>query len=140
MSRDIIKEINLFTECLLCGMAFGLIYDCFRVYRKIKKHNRVMVDIEDFLYWMICFGISFCLLYYANNIVIRFFCIMAAAIGMWIYYKTVGIVFIKITLRICDFFLNPIRQIKNKLTAKAKHFKIILKRRERGDSDLAKEK
>ena len=51
-------------------MAFA--YDVLRLFRRLVRHGRFAVDIEDILYWTICFLLSFTLLYYGNNGVIRF--------------------------------------------------------------------
>lgn len=117
MSRTIVNEGMLFVWCILGGVLFSLLYDLFRLFRKLIKHGRIWIDLEDILYWSICFVCSFCFLYYVNYGVIRFFCVLGAAIGMTIYLI-----------------------IKNWLTKIGKQFTINLRKHvnSKGEMDLAK--
>lgn len=119
MSSQIIKEAYSFACCVAGGFLFGLLYEMFCLFRKLVRHNRWWVDLEDILYWIICFLCSFCYLYYVNFGVIRFFCVMGAGLGMAIFVK-----------------------IKNMLTILFKQFKMCLRRliKRKGEMDLAKEK
>lgn len=74
-------------------MAFA--YDLLRLFRRLVRHGRLAVDLEDLLYWTLCFLASFTLLYYGNNGVIRFVAVLGAALGMLVYSLSMGRIFVK---------------------------------------------
>lgn len=74
-------------------MAF--VYDLLRLFRRLVRHGRFAVDVEDLLYWTVCFFASFTILYYGNNGVIRFVAVLGAALGMLFYSVTIGKVFVR---------------------------------------------
>ena len=126
MSDSIVRESIIFVYCIISGYFFGLIYDVFRLYRRIVKHGKFWIDLEDLLYWLICFVISFCLLYYINYGVIRLFCVLGAAFGMWLYCKTIGRIFVRAGVRIFRIIIYPLCYVKNLLTKIGKQFTMIL--------------
>lgn len=80
---------------IITGVIMTFAYDILRLLRRIIRHNRFFVDMEDLLFWAACFFTSFTLLYYGNNGVIRFAAVMGAGIGMLAYTLTVGRFFVK---------------------------------------------
>ena len=95
------------------GMAFS--YDLLRLFRRLVRHGRFAVDLEDLLYWAACFIVSFTLLYYGNNGVIRFSAVFGAAIGMAFYTVTVGRFFVKISFWIIDKTVGKLFRIIAKI-------------------------
>lgn len=98
MSADIIREWNFWLASVLAGAGMAFLYDIFRLFRRLIRHGRLAVDLEDILYWAVCFGISFALLYYGNNGVIRFAAVIGAAVGMLVYVATLGRFFCPVQL------------------------------------------
>ncbi|MBO5033230.1 MAG: spore cortex biosynthesis protein YabQ [Lachnospiraceae bacterium] len=97
-------------------MAFS--YDFIRLFRRLVRHGRFAVDLEDILYWTVCFLLSFTLLYYGNNGVIRFAAVLGAAAGMGIYAVTLGRFFVKVSYWLIDqtignFFRLTVRIIRS---------------------------
>lgn len=95
MSGTIITEWHFWTASIITGAAMTFAYDILRLWRRIIRHNRFFVDMEDLLFWAACFFASFTLLYYGNNGVIRFAAILGAGIGMLAYTLTIGRFFVK---------------------------------------------
>lgn len=127
MSGMIIREWYFLLYSVLTGFSFAFLYDQIRLLRRLCKHHRWMVDAEDILYWTICFFASFYLLYYGNNGVVRFCAVLGAAIGMFLYSKTVGRIYVKSLYRFIMLLLSPYRFLKIRLTRIRNHFKIKIR-------------
>lgn len=138
MSGEIVKEWYFWLVSIATGVFMAFAYDVVRLFRRLVKHGRLAVDLEDILYWTACFGLSFTLLYYGNNGVIRFAAVFGAAIGMCVYAVTVGRFFVRVCYLVIDrtigSLLRLIRKIVRKLRAllrpvkcfvvkKCRHFK-----------------
>jgi len=102
MSGNIIREWHFWLASIATGACMAFAYDLLRLFRRLVRHGRFAVDLEDILYWSACFVISFSLLYYGNNGVIRFAAVFGAAIGMCIYILTLGRVFVRFSFFIID--------------------------------------
>lgn len=96
MSKAIIADLDLWFASIAAGVCMAFAYDLLRLFRRLVRHGRLAVDVEDLLYWTICFFVSFVLLYYGNNGVIRFVAVFGAALGMLLYVVSVGRIFVKI--------------------------------------------
>ena len=96
MSEAIIADLDLWLASIATGVCMAFAYDVLRLFRRLVPHGRFAVDVEDLLYWTICFFVSFVLLYYGNNGVIRFVAVFGAALGMLFYVVTVGRIFVKV--------------------------------------------
>ena len=96
MSETIIADLDLWLASIATGISMAFVYDWLRLFRRFVRHGRFAVDVEDLLYWTICFFVSFVLLYYGNNGVIRFVAVFGAALGMLLYAVTVGRIFVKV--------------------------------------------
>lgn len=97
MSENIIADLDLWIVSIATGVCMAFAYDLLRLFRRIVRHGRFAVDVEDLLYWTLCFFASFIILYYGNNGVIRFVAVFGAALGMLIYSVSIGKVFVKVS-------------------------------------------
>lgn len=119
MSGEIVKEWYFWLVSIATGAFMAFAYDVVRLFRRLVRHGRFAVDLEDILYWTACFGLSFTLLYYGNNGVIRFAAVFGAAVGMLVYAATAGRFFVKISYWLIDktigSLLRGIRRIFGRL-------------------------
>ncbi len=95
MSKNIIADLDLWLVSIAAGVCMAFAYDILRLLRRLVRHGRFAVDVEDLLYWIVCFFASFTILYYANNGVIRFVAVLGAALGMLFYSVTIGRIFVR---------------------------------------------
>ncbi|MDE6220543.1 MAG: spore cortex biosynthesis protein YabQ [Lachnospiraceae bacterium] len=114
MSGEIVREWHFWLISIATGVCMAFAYDVLRLFRRLVRHGRFAVDLEDILYWTACFGLSFTLLYYGNNGVIRFAAVLGAAVGMLIYAATVGRFFVKISFWIIDKTVGSLFRIIGK--------------------------
>lgn len=116
MSEIILKEIYFYSYAVLTGYGMAQVYDCLRLLRRCKKHARWQVDLEDIIYLLFCFCLSFYLLYYGNNGVVRYVAILGAFIGMKLYFWTVGRVFVEWIYQVLCKVVRPFYALKKRLT------------------------
>lgn len=136
MSREIVREWHFWLASIMTGVFMAFTYDLLRLFRHLVRHARIIVDLEDILYWTACFGLSFTLLYYGNNGVIRFAAVLGAAVGMLFYALTAGRFFVKWCYFVIDrtigrllrfvkhFFVGRFHKLFNKIRltcAKKRH-------------------
>ena len=85
MSQDIVQDVTFFLHSVLMGLVITFAYDWILIFRRLLKHGRILMSVEDLIYWFVC-GISvFYMLYRENSGVLRWFAVMGAALGMFFY-------------------------------------------------------
>ena len=79
------QEVTFFLHSVLMGLVITFAYDWILICRRLLKHGRILMSVEDLIYWFVC-GISvFYMLYRENSGVLRWFAVMGAALGMFFY-------------------------------------------------------
>ena len=102
------SQVKLFLFMILLGVITGFIYDLIRTLRKIIKHNNFMIQIENFLFWiLISTGIFFMILN-KNSGQIRGFCIIGVFSGMILYSMLFSFMILKILVSLSNFFMRII--------------------------------
>ena len=109
----IIAEIRFFLLCMLDGFLLLMIYDVFRILRRIIKHKDAVVAIEDVLFGIFSGIQIFVLTYRYNNGVIRLFLFVGFLIGILVYNK----VFSRSVVSVFVSVLKPIIKFINKINA-----------------------
>ncbi|MFG6370045.1 MAG: spore cortex biosynthesis protein YabQ [Lachnospiraceae bacterium] len=115
MSGEIIREWYFWLASIATGACMAFSYDLLRLFRRLIKHGKVAVDLEDLLYWIVWFCFSFALLYYGNNGVIRFAAVFGAAVGMLLYVVTIGQFFIKVSYFVIDKTIGNLLRLFRRL-------------------------
>lgn len=115
MSGEIVREWYFWLVSVAAGAFMAFVYDVVRLFRRLVRHGRFAVDLEDILYWTACFGLSFTLLYYGNNGVIRFAAVLGAAVGMALYAVTVGRFFVRVSFWIIDKTVGALFRLIRKI-------------------------
>ena len=161
MSEQIIEESHFLAYCFMSGVVITIIYDLFRILRRIIKHTNFFIAIEDLFFWIGAGIFLFFMLYKTNNGMIRWFSVSGAGLGMLVYKYTIGEHLVEImstilnrvldmVFRAFSFVLRPVkaltkqmfgkvkrvckkmkRQAKKKLTGNIKKIKITLCKRKK---------
>lgn len=95
MSLDIVVELYFLLHCFGMGILITVLYDMLRILRRVIPHNLLAVSLEDMLYWIVCSLLIFAMLIRENNGVLRWFAVAGAMLGMLLYKKTLGFLFVK---------------------------------------------
>jgi len=90
MTADLTGQAITFLLTVLAGFAFGLVYDGFRIFRKMLHHNSIITAIEDVLFWVLSALLLFTLLVHINFGQVRFFTFLGVALGIILYLYTLS--------------------------------------------------
>ena len=123
---EIISEIMLFCTAVIWGVGFDAVYNVLRVMRQLFKHSSMWIGIEDFIYCIFVGVILFKRIFDYNDGIIRWYILFAAALGIFIHYKTMGTAFLSLSVKIS----GRIKGIINKIVGKsAKKYKKVSSKR-----------
>ena len=147
MSQDIVQEVTFFLHSVLMGLVITFAYDWILIFRRLLKHGRILMSVEDLIYWFVC-GISvFYMLYRENSGVLRWFAVVGAALGMFFYkiilkYRFVNIMstyihkimwfmfrVIQVVLKPLKWLFSAVRRFVRFLSRKFKKVKEFVKKR-----------
>ena len=90
MSQNIAFESMFLVHSILMGIIITSCYDVLQIFRKVIKHGKFLISLEDFIFWIICSIFIFLMLFKENNGTLRWFTIGGATLGMLIYKNTVS--------------------------------------------------
>ncbi|MCM1187095.1 MAG: spore cortex biosynthesis protein YabQ [Lachnoclostridium sp.] len=118
---------NIFlVYALLMGIFITFIYDILRIARRVFPHGGFLVSLEDLGFWVYCATEVFMLMYRFSDGVLRWFAVLGALVGMFLYKKLVSPFFVKyVSLgllkvkgflgKIIGFLLKPVRFLGRKV-------------------------
>lgn len=139
MSSQIVEETLFLYHSVLLGVFVAVIYDIIRIFRRVVKHNRFFLSLEDILYWVFCAWEVFYLLYKESSGVLRWFAILGIALGMFLYLISISrfvVHFVSkvinkclhIVEKIIGILLTPFGRVARKIGAVSKRTKHFTKR------------
>lgn len=128
MKQILLKECNLLFYAIVIGFGFSFLYDQLLICRRLIKHHKLVIFFEDMFYLLFCFFISFCLLFYGNDGVLRFYMILGCALGITLYFVTVGKFYQNMIYRLIMLVMYPLGVVKNRLTKIAFQFKMKMRK------------
>ena len=134
------NQSYLFLVFTLTGVLIGILFDFFRILRKIIKTPNFITYIEDILFWILTGVLILYNIWYFNDGEIRIYMFLGIIIGLIIYlstlsrpiillfskilgtiinilkipFKTIFIVFRKISTTILQIFANFTKKFTNK--------------------------
>ena len=111
ISGAIEAEAAFFLSSMIVGVLLILLYDVFRISRRVIKHGVIWIGVEDFFYWVICVIAVFLLLYKENEGRIRGFSFLGMLLGMGIYY----LLFSRFIMKLGVWCLKPVVKIGKKI-------------------------
>ena len=115
MSGEIIEEVNVFAKAIMLGVICGVIYDLFRIGRRIYKKNIVFMGIQDIIYWCIVSVVMCIYLYKSNGGIIRGYIIFGIGMGMILYELSIGRFFVKYCTIVFLWINKKIKKISVKI-------------------------
>lgn len=89
------SENEFLLHAFFMGAYITFVYDILRIIRRVIPHGRFWVSVEDIVFWIYCAAEVFLLMYYESNGTLRWFAVFGALVGMLLYKKTLGILFVK---------------------------------------------
>ena len=90
-----VSENEFLVHAFFMGIYITFVYDILRIFRRVIPHSRFWVSAEDLGFWMYCGAEVFLLMYRESDGTLRWFAVMGALVGMFLYKKTLGYLFVK---------------------------------------------
>ena len=120
MYANNIEQLLNFTYFIIIGMILGIIFDIFRILRRIFKTSDILTNIEDILFGVMTGIILLSSIFLINNGQLRLYIFIGIFVGILIYL----LVFSKFFIKINVWIINYIKKIILFIT---KPFIILLK-------------
>lgn len=87
------------SQFLLHSMALGafllFVYDILRIMRRVIPHGGFWISVEDLTFWIYCGGEVFLMMYRESNGTLRWFAILGAMAGMFLYNRLFSVFLVK---------------------------------------------
>lgn len=108
----LMENENVFLlHALLMGIFITFIYDLLRIFRLVVPHNGFFVSAEDLFFWVYCGGEVFLLMYHESDGTLRWFAVLGALAGMFLYMRLVSPLFVKYVTSIIKWIISFFRKI-----------------------------
>ena len=107
----IISELILFGTAVIWGMMIDAFYNALRIFRQYVKHGALWIGIEDVIYCFIVGVILFRQILDSNDGIIRWYILFAVVFGIWLHYKTIGMLIVKTSEKLADKIKSLIGKI-----------------------------
>ncbi len=104
MIINIKHEMLVFWAAFLAGQVICIIFDFFRSIRKVSKHSRLSVAVEDVIFCTISFRIFFDIIYLTDNGTVRWYSLAAACLSSVLYFTAESKLVMRIHLAVLSFF------------------------------------
>lgn len=105
------NQAYLFLIFSFTGIFIAILFDIFRIKRKVFKTSNFMTYIEDFTFWILTTTIILFVIWFFNNGEIRFFMLLGLLIGIIIYILLLSDIFTKFGYIILNNIKNIIKTI-----------------------------
>ena len=99
------RELIIFFYFILCGMAGGVFFDLLRITRKNRKVGDIVVYLEDMMFWLLMGAGVIWVSYITDAGQIRIYMIVAAFLGMTIYFLTLTKTVCKVLEFVCRYLV-----------------------------------
>ena len=89
------SENTFLLHALLLGIFITFVYDLLRIFRRVIPHGAFFVSLEDIVFWVYCGAEVFLMMYHEGDGSLRWFAVLGAAVGMFLYKKLISRWFVK---------------------------------------------
>lgn len=93
------------------GIFITFVYDLLRIFRRVVPHAALFVSLEDLLFWAYCGAEVFLLMYRESDGSLRWFAVMGALFGMFLYKKLISGLFVKYVSLVLNKLLEILKKI-----------------------------
>lgn len=122
-------ENEFLLHALYMGIFLTFAYDLLRIFRRVAPHNGFFVSMEDLLFWIYCGEEVFLLMYHESDGTLRWFAVLGAMVGMFLYRKLVSPFFVKYTSLALCWLLEFLKKVLHFLS---RPFAFLLKKTDNG--------
>lgn len=90
MNTMVMSQLTIFAWAVFFGVIMGLVYDLFRIIRRIVPHNKIIVSLEDIVFWLTSSFLVFEYIFKANSGTLRGFIFIGLCMGIVLYLLTLS--------------------------------------------------
>jgi spore cortex biosynthesis protein YabQ len=106
-------QLRLIIFSFTAGIITGILFDIYRLIRGVTVLNKIVVFIEDILFWTFAAIAVFAFLLYTNYAYTDAYVYLWIALGIYIYFKILSRTFFNVEKNIFKLFGRLIRIIVN---------------------------
>lgn len=99
----VISQAYLFLIFVINGILIGLLFDFFRISRKVFHTNDVVTYVEDILFWILAGATVLYSIFVFNNGELRLYMFLGILLGAFFYLVFISSYIIKINVKIINF-------------------------------------
>lgn len=103
------NQAYLFLVFSLTGVVIGILFDFFRILRRIIKTGNIITYIEDVLFWVLTGILILYNIWYFNNGEIRIYMFLGIIIGVLIYMSILSNLCIKVFTKILSKIIQILK-------------------------------
>lgn len=103
------EETLFMLYALLMGIFITFVYDLLRILRRVIPHNIFWISVEDLMFWGFSAVEVFLLMYYVSNGTLRWFAVLGALLGMFLYTKTLSRFLVKYISQLLSLLFRPVK-------------------------------
>ncbi|MBQ1936016.1 MAG: spore cortex biosynthesis protein YabQ [Clostridia bacterium] len=111
MTLSPINELRLFFICLLCGGSLGLLFDLFRIPRRLYQVGYGWTFFQDILYFLTAGGLTVYTLFHANAGVLRGFELFALLLGVFLYLFCLSRLLLPLLIKVASLLIWLVKKI-----------------------------
>ena len=115
VSAGIYEELALLCSFFLIGIFLAASYDVLRILRGLIPHGKLLINLEDLIYWMYVAVVVFVQLYEKNDGRLRGYVFGGLLMGMIIYAISFARIctpsVIRFLQRVMDILLTPVKRV-----------------------------
>ena len=104
MSNEVGYQVGIFVLCCIAGVVVALLFDVFRISRRVVRTSTVATCVEDLMFWIISALFMFALSLKFNDGEIRWYMFLGLAFGAIIYFGTFSRFVVKCSVAVISFF------------------------------------
>lgn len=120
------RELVLFFQSACLGAVLLLCYDILLVFRNLVTHSRVLIMIQDILYWIAAGFYLFRGIYQGNEGSIRSFLFLGSVAGFFLCRETISPVFLKLLAKIMGLPIVFVKKTVKRLLFQWKRCRIFV--------------
>ncbi|MCI8798888.1 MAG: hypothetical protein HFH88_03615 [Lachnospiraceae bacterium] len=100
------NENQFLLHSFIMGVFITYVYDLLRIFRRVAPHGTFLISVEDLAFWIYSGTKVFLLMYYESDGTLRWFAVIGALTGMFLYRKLISPLFVKFVAALLNRLLE----------------------------------